>query len=185
MPKQKPVSDNTFKEIVWPRSTDKEMEGFNPATKRCTANCGQHRLDPRSPEEFKFQCYDCEPVEVLEIKLPTLDMLEAAMQTKHLTAREIMAQIDAAQLSRQDRYPTVQTCLDEAAQIMQRLKDMGWRDICYAPKDGTYFKAICFGATQPQTCCYIGKSIFAASGGDWWPETPVLFKPMVVQSAPE
>ena len=47
--------------IVWPRSTQAEMAGFDPKTKICTMNCGRHRADPRSPEEFKFQCTDCVP----------------------------------------------------------------------------------------------------------------------------
>lgn len=45
--------------IVWPRSTKEEMAGFDPKSKHCTMNCGQHRMDPRSPEESKFQCDDC------------------------------------------------------------------------------------------------------------------------------
>ncbi|WP_271959279.1 hypothetical protein, partial [Pseudomonas aeruginosa] len=30
-------------------------------TKICSMNCGQHGLDPRSREERKFLCDDCEP----------------------------------------------------------------------------------------------------------------------------
>lgn len=45
--------------MIWPRSDPAELANFDPATKECTMNCGQHSADPRSWKECKFQCNDC------------------------------------------------------------------------------------------------------------------------------
>ena len=47
--------------IDWPRADPVALAAFDPATKVCTMNCGKHGLDPRSREERKFLCTDCEP----------------------------------------------------------------------------------------------------------------------------
>ncbi len=47
--------------IDWPRADPVALAAFDPATKICSMNCGQHGLDPRSREERKFLCGDCEP----------------------------------------------------------------------------------------------------------------------------
>ena len=43
----------------WPRSDPAELAKFDPRTKQCSMNCGQHRDDPRSKKEVLFQCDDC------------------------------------------------------------------------------------------------------------------------------
>jgi len=48
--------------IVWTRADPTALAAWNPATKRCTMNCGPHRNDPRSPHERMFLCNDCEEV---------------------------------------------------------------------------------------------------------------------------
>ncbi len=45
--------------LTWPRSDPAELEKFDPRTKQCTMNCGQHSHDPRSKKEVKFQCDEC------------------------------------------------------------------------------------------------------------------------------
>lgn len=47
--------------IEWPRADPVALATFDPATKTCVMNCGPHGLDPRSREERKFLCTDCEP----------------------------------------------------------------------------------------------------------------------------
>lgn len=54
--KEKQSSEN------WPRADPKELAKFDPSTKKCTMNCGPHSDDPRSREERKFLCTDCENV---------------------------------------------------------------------------------------------------------------------------
>jgi hypothetical protein len=46
--------------IVWPRADPDELFNFDPASKRCVMNCGPHTNDPRSAEERKFLCRECE-----------------------------------------------------------------------------------------------------------------------------
>lgn len=45
--------------LTWPRSDPAELEKFDPRTKQCTMNCGQHSHDPRSKKEVLFQCDEC------------------------------------------------------------------------------------------------------------------------------
>lgn len=48
-----------YKQPVFPRSTEAEMVGFDLSSKVCTMNCGNHKDDPRTEKEHKFQCTDC------------------------------------------------------------------------------------------------------------------------------
>lgn len=51
------------KPIDWQRADPEALSHFDPATKRCTMNCGPHRADPRTWQERKFLCGDCWIVE--------------------------------------------------------------------------------------------------------------------------
>lgn len=62
-----------------------------------------------------------------------------------------------------------------------RLKDFGWREACYCPKDGSTFHVIEPGSTGVFSCHYEGEW----PKGSWWihcgdgdiaPSRPVLFK---------
>ncbi|MDH4602403.1 hypothetical protein [Pseudomonas syringae] len=46
--------------IDWPRADPVALAAFDPASKTCMMNCGPHGLDPRSREERKLLCDDCE-----------------------------------------------------------------------------------------------------------------------------
>lgn len=45
--------------IEFPRANPAELDKFDPSTKICTMNCGQHTDDSRSPAECKLLCDDC------------------------------------------------------------------------------------------------------------------------------
>lgn len=47
--------------LNWERADPAELAKFDPATKECTMNCGQSRLDPRSRAEVMYLCDDCLP----------------------------------------------------------------------------------------------------------------------------
>lgn len=47
---------------IWPRADPEALARFDPSTKVCVMNCGQSLLDPRTKEECKFLCDDCETV---------------------------------------------------------------------------------------------------------------------------
>jgi len=45
--------------LQWPRADPAALAAFDPRTKLCTMNCGQHRDDPRTRAECKLLCGDC------------------------------------------------------------------------------------------------------------------------------
>ena len=53
---------NAAPAFEWPRSNPDDLAKFDPETQRCTMNCGQSALDPRSKKECIFQCDDCEVI---------------------------------------------------------------------------------------------------------------------------
>ena len=93
---------------------------------------------------------------------------------------DAMQQVRADQERRALECPTVEDCLQVAAGVYQRLKDLGWRDIVYCPKDGSWFDAIEFGSSGIHECMYMGEwpdgHWFVSDGGDLWPARPSLFK---------
>lgn len=60
------------------------------------------------------------------------------------------------------------------------LKDLGWREAIYCPKDGTTFDAIEVGSTGIHDCHYMGEwpngGWWTHDAGDLWPSSPILFR---------
>jgi hypothetical protein len=50
------------KAIDFRRADPELLAKFDPATKRCTMNCGPHMQDMRSRAECMFLCDDCETI---------------------------------------------------------------------------------------------------------------------------
>lgn len=91
-----------------------------------------------------------------------------------------MAVIDAAIKKRAEKMPTEQDALAQMFEAYQRLKELGWNDAIYCPKDGTRFLAIESGSTGTHECSYEGKwpdGRWWVYGGDMWPSRPILWKP--------
>lgn len=67
------------------------------------------------------------------------------------------------------------------------LREFGWADAVYCPKDGTQFLAIEAGSTGVFPCRYQGEwpngTWWTEAHGDLWPSRPILWKPM--PAAPE
>lgn len=61
-----------------------------------------------------------------------------------------------------------------------RLKDMGWNDAVYCPKDGRTFEVIEPGSTGIHSCIYTGEwptgSWWVFGNGDMYPSRPILFR---------
>jgi len=72
--------------------------------------------------------------------------------------------------------------IDDMFAAYHRLKDMGWNDIMYCPKDGTNFLSVCPGSTGIFRSRYMGDwpkgGWWVEDGGDLWPERPCLWKPL-------
>src|SRR3990167_2682981 len=103
-------------------------------------------------------------------------------------AKEIMASVEAATLKRKELMPDEQEAINIFFDAWQRLKELGWSEAIYCPKDGTWFDAIEPGSTGIHDCHYSGEwpkgSWWVASGGDLYPSRPALFreKPNVKES---
>ena len=79
--------------------------------------------------------------------------------------------------------PTERAAIDALWHAYQRLKELGWREAMYCPKDGSTFNAIEAGSTGIHICHYDGKW----PTGHWWlhdhdgdlsPSRPIMFKPL-------
>lgn len=97
-----------------------------------------------------------------------------------IDVHEILREAEAQKQARAEQLPTEYDCLRVMQQAFYRLKEMGWNEASYAPKDGGYFQAIEFGCAKPMECCYLGEwpsgRFFAAEAGDLWPSRPSLYK---------
>lgn len=95
-------------------------------------------------------------------------------------ADAIWAAVELADQQRKELMPGLTDALSMLGQVSQRLKDLGWRDAIYCPKDGSVFEVIEFGSTGIHDCHYEGEwpngSWWTHSDGDLWPSRPVLFR---------
>ena len=92
----------------------------------------------------------------------------------------IMAEVEAASKRRNELMPTERDAIQAMFQAWYRLKELGWKEAIYCPKDGSTFLAIEAGSTGIHQCHYSGDwpdgSWWTHSDGDLWPSHPILFK---------
>jgi hypothetical protein len=92
----------------------------------------------------------------------------------------LLDDIDKAQAKRSEDMPTDKDALLRMFECVQRLKELGWNDAIYCPKDGTIFDAIESGSSGIHKAHYDGKwpegNWWVHSEGDLWPSRPILFK---------
>lgn len=98
-------------------------------------------------------------------------------------ADAIMAQIEASKSRRAELMP------DEAAarriyfDAWLRLKELGWNEAIYCPKDGREFEVIEAGSTGVHRCIYSGEwpsgYWMILDGGDAYPSRPVLYRDII------
>jgi hypothetical protein len=81
---------------------------------------------------------------------------------------------------RAEEMPTEQDALSRMFECVQRLKELGWNDAMYCPKDGTVFNVIEAGSSGIHKAHYSGKwpdgACWIHDNGDLWPNRPILFK---------
>lgn len=106
-----------------------------------------------------------------------------ASRHEPLTRREADAlweRAEAAKAKREADMPDEQSAIRAMWEAFQRLKELGWREAMYCPKDGSAFKAIEPGSSGVHDCQYQGEwasgSWWVSDGGDMWPSHPCLFK---------
>lgn len=97
-----------------------------------------------------------------------------------MTGEEIFALAQQQQDERADRMPTERDAIQALFNAYQRLKELGWNDAIYAPKDGTEFDSVFAGSTGIGCTFYLGDwpsgGFFTAEGGDLWPGDPILYR---------
>lgn len=76
--------------------------------------------------------------------------------------------------------PTEQDAINLMHECFQRLKELGWNDAIYCPKDGSEFDAIEAGSTGIHRCHYDGEwpngHWWVADDHDLWPSRPILYR---------
>ena len=112
-------------------------------------------------------------------------VIDESGNRKHLPlyeseANEILARIASADKKRSEIMPDEKSAIDMMFSAWLRLKELGWNEACYCPKDGSVFKVIESGSTGIHDCIYEGEwptgSYWIVSDGDMSPSRPVLFK---------
>jgi hypothetical protein len=102
---------------------------------------------------------------------------------KHVTQKEfdeIIAASDAAKAARAEKMPDENAALAQMFEAWQRLKELGWNNAMYCPKDGTMFSAIEAGSTGVHEANYVGEwpnGTYYLYDGDVWPSDPILWRP--------
>lgn len=105
------------------------------------------------------------------------------MSCVHLTKEEAEALWREAEQQKADRerlMPTVEAALILMTQAHHRLKELGWREAMYCPKDGSFFEVIEAGSSGIHQCYYHGEwpnGWWIAADGDLWPSHPILWRP--------
>lgn len=113
------------------------------------------------------------------------------MCVNHVTEEqfnELIAAIDRRDQQLAADMPTEQDALKVMFSAWERLKQLGWREAIYCPKDGTPFEVIEAGSTGIHTAHYEGAwpkgSWWVREAGDLWPSRPILYRPLPAQQAP-
>lgn len=86
---------------------------------------------------------------------------------------------EAAKADRIARMPDERGAIRAMADAHQRLRELGWNDPIYCPKDGSHFQVIEAGSTGIHDCAYQGewpKGSWWVYDGDVWPSRPTMFK---------
>lgn len=91
--------------------------------------------------------------------------------------------MDAIERSNQrlaEAMPTEADAIQQMQAAYARLKQLGWNDAIYCPKDGSNFHTIEVGSTGIHPTHYEGEwptgSWWVEEAGDLWPSRPCLWK---------
>jgi len=98
----------------------------------------------------------------------------------HVEVERLLALAEAEKNRREELMPDEDSAIKMLFDAYTRLKDFGWRNIIYCPKDGSEFKALEAGSTGKHDCVYDGKwpdgSWWILTEGDMSPSHPVMFR---------
>ena len=113
----------------------------------------------------------------------TFQTEDGGFRHEPLTAGEadaIWKQACAERERRAETMPDERAAINAMWEAWQRLKELGWKEAIYCPKDGTVFDAIEPVSTGIQSCYYDGEwpdgHWWAMDTNDLWPSRPILFR---------
>lgn len=99
---------------------------------------------------------------------------------------ELMEAFSRADKWRADQMPDEQAALNVMFQAHERLKEFGWRDVMYCPRDGSEWQFCGPGSTGMHTGHRDDQGRFwVYDGGDIWPADPSLFRAVPIVTTPE
>lgn len=91
-------------------------------------------------------------------------------------------QCEAADARRKELMPDEESARHLFFDAWLRLKECGWKEACYCPKDRSTFEVIEAGSSGIHKCYYGGEwatgHYMIVSDGDVSPSHPVLFRPI-------
>jgi hypothetical protein len=105
------------------------------------------------------------------------------------TYEELVREVEKDRRARARQMKTVKDALDVVWVGWQRLKELGFNDACYCPKDGTPFEVVEAGSTGIFRCTYSGEwpdgLYLIEDGGDVYPTSRggLLWRPLPPASA--
>lgn len=117
-----------------------------------------------------------DPDEIVGHKTPNDGTHEPLRRSE---AEALLAACDADKARRAAAMPSEADAINMLWQAYQRLRELGWREAMYCPKDGREFSAIEAGSSGVHRCHYSGEwpsGRYWISDGDLWPSHPILFK---------
>lgn len=97
-------------------------------------------------------------------------------------ATNVMREIERSEKKMAEIMPTEKDALHLMFAAYERLKDFGFNNSCYCPKDGSVFDCIEAGSTGIHKCVYKGEwpngKYWILDQGDMWPSRPILYRPI-------
>lgn len=95
-------------------------------------------------------------------------------------ADALWARVEESDRRRKELMPTEESARKMFFEAWQRLKEFGWNDAIYCPKDGTVFDVIEPGSSGVHACSYDGEwpsgRWWIQSDGDLCPSRPALYR---------
>ena len=106
-----------------------------------------------------------------------------AIDVSLMDSETLFASIQATIAKRAADMPTEEDAMVAMQEAFERLKELGWKEAIYCPKDGTLFWAMEPGCSAAGVCQCLGEwpkgHWWMHSGGDIWPSRPILWKPIL------
>lgn len=102
-------------------------------------------------------------------------------EMSELELQTILREASEAKQKRAEDMPTDEDAVRALHRAWLRLKELGWREAMYAPRDGSYFDSIEAGSTgihntRVMMLAHEHPTFWVDADGDSWPARPVLFR---------